>query len=248
MATLQDKFTHANKTLNNELNYINQAYINFYGEDYKDYISSILKNLKIIWYDDTEQNKENFRDTIISSLSENIINECLKKYNQKCFSQSAYIDEIDVLVLPLSYDRTHIIHEINHKISCHIISLKPLQIISGVSVNIEKNGGVVNKNSDLNEAINQKMTLEILDELKKLGLNIKYTPSWQEEIFPLINLFYELFNDSLKEVYVTGDLASFIKNVGKENYDKYSQMMFLKCFKLRQMIMRGQKQFYLMMI
>ncbi len=248
MATLQGKFIHANETLNNELNYIMQAYINFYGEDYKDYISSILKNLKIIWYDDTVQNKENFRDTIISSLSENTINECLKKYNQKCFSQSAYIDEIDVLVLPLSYDRTHIIHEINHKISCHITSLKPLQIISGVCVNIEKDGGIVSENSDLNEAINQKMTLEILDELKKLGLKIKYTPSWQEEIFPLINLFYELFKDSLKKVYITGDIDSLIKDVGIENYHKYSQMMFLKCFKLRRMIERGKKQFCLMMI
>ena len=76
ITTLQDKFIYANETLNNELNYITQAYINFYGEDYKDYISSILKNLKIIWYDNAEQNKENFRDTIISSLSENTINEC----------------------------------------------------------------------------------------------------------------------------------------------------------------------------
>ena len=68
MLTLQEKFIHTNERLNNELNYIIQAFINFYGEDYKDYISNELNNLKIIWYDDTQQNIEVFRNSIISSL------------------------------------------------------------------------------------------------------------------------------------------------------------------------------------
>ena len=241
MLTLQEKFIHTNERLNNELNYIIQAFINFYGEDYKDYISNELNNLKIIWYDDTQQNIEVFRNSIISSLPENVINEYLKRYNKKCFSQSAYINEIDVLVLPLSYDMTHIIHEINHKLSTHILALKPMKMISGLCISIEKNGRVIIENNDFNEALNQKMTLEILNELKKLGLNINYTSSWQENLFPLINMFYELFKDCIKQVYITGDIFSLIKNVGNENYVEYSQLMFLKCFKLRRMIIKDQK-------
>ena len=241
MNSLQEKFMSANNRLNNELNCIIQAFINFYGEKHRDYIVHILRDLKIIWYDDTEFKEEKeIRNFIVTSLPKDQINEYLKKHDEKCFSQSAYIDEIDVLVLPLSYNITHIIHEMNHKISSHILSLEPLKIISGVCTSVEKDGGVVEENSNLNEAINQKMTLEILNELRKLGLEIQYTPSWQEHMFPLINLFYESFKEFLKDTYISGDILSFIKIIGVENYSKFSQTMFIKSFKLRRRLLKGE--------
>ena len=241
MHPLQEKFMSANSRLNDELNCIIQGFINFYGEKYRDYIVSVLRDLKVIWYDDIEYKEEKeIRNSIISSLPEDQIKEYLKKYDRKCFTQSAYIDEIDILVLPLSYDITHIIHEMNHKISSHILSLQPLIIISGICTSVEKNGGVVQENSDLNEAINQKMTLEILDELKKLGLEIQYKPSWQENMFPLINLFYESFKALLKDLYISGDILSFIKIIGTENYSDFSHRMFMKSFKLRRRLINGE--------
>ena len=113
-------------------------------------------------------------------------------------------------------------------------------MISGVCISVEKDGGVVQENSDLNEAINQKMTLEILDELRKQGLKIQYTPSWQENIFPLINLFYESFKDLLQNTYISGDIFSFIKIIGTENYSEFSRKMFMKSFKLRRRLVRGE--------
>lgn len=241
MSILYDKFINANSRLNNEISFIKQAFINFYGEKHSDYIIDVLKDLNVIWYDDTHQkDNKDIKDLIISSLPEDKVDEYLTKRNRECFLQSAYIDEIDVLVLPLSYDITHIIHELNHKISSHILSLEPLEMISGLCISKESNGGVVQENSDLNEAINQKMTLEILDELRKLGLEVHSTPSWQENMFPLINLFYESFKDSLKDIYITGDLISFINLVGFENYDEFSQIMFMKSFRLRRMLIKGQ--------
>lgn len=241
MSTLRDKFTIVDSRLKNEIGLIKQAFINFYGEKYRNYIINVLDNLNVIWYDDSQQEKdEEIKNLIISSLPENSIDEYLMKHDKKCFLQSAYIDEIDVLVLPLSYNMTQIIHELNHKISSHILSLEPLEMISGLCISKEKNGGVVEQNSDLNEAINQKMTLEILDELRKLGIEVHYTPAWQENMFPLINLFYEKFKENLKDIYITGDLISFIKIIGIENYNKFSQLMFMKCFKLRRMLIKGQ--------
>lgn len=245
MESLKDKFLIANKRLNNELNYIIQAFINFYGEKYSDYIVNVLKSLKIIWYDDKKpEDDKDIKEHIISSLSEDEVNEYLKNHKRECFLQSAYIDEIDVLVLPLSYDITHIIHELNHKISSHILSLEPLKMISGICLSVEENGGVVQDNSDLNEAINQKMTLEILEELRNLGLEVSYTPSWQENMFPLINLFYETFKDRLKNVYITGNLLSFINLVGFENYNEFSQTIFLKSFRLRRNLIKGEKSLF----
>ena len=241
MKAIQEKFVYANNRLNREINYIIQAFVNFYGEEYKDYIVTTLKDLKIIWYDDVEkQEGKNIKEQIVSSLPEKQVDEYLSKMNKICFSQSAYIDEIDVLVLPLSYDITHIIHELNHKMSSNILSLEPLEIISGLCISKEKSGGVVSLNSDLNEAINQKMTLEILDELRNLGLDICYTPSWQENVFPLINLFYDSFRDDLKDIYITGNLNLFINYVGMNNYDEFSQLIYMKSFKLRRKITKGE--------
>ncbi len=239
--SLNNKYLISNNRLNNELSYIMQAFINFYGEKYRDYIVNGLNDLKIIWYDDTKAKDESdIKEHIISSLNEEQINEYLKNHKGECFLQSAYIDEIDVLVLPLSYDITHIIHELNHKISCHILSIKPLKMISGICISTEEKGGVVQINSDLNEAINQKMTLDILDELRKLGLEISYTPSWQENMFPLINMFYESFKDSLKNVYISGNLLSFINEIGYQNYDHFSQTIFLSSFRLRRKLLKGE--------
>lgn len=245
MESLKDKFLTANERLNNELNYIIQAFINFYGEKYSDYIVNVLKSLKIIWYDDTkEKDDKDIKEHIISSLGEDEVNEYLKNHKRECFLQSAYIDEIDVLVLPLSYDITHIIHELNHKVSSHILSLEPLKMISGICLSVEENGGVVQDNSDLNEAINQKMTLEILEELRKLGLEVRYTPSWQENMFPLINLFYQTFKDRLKNVYITGNFLSFINLIGFENYNEFSQTIFLISFRLRRNLVKGEKSLF----
>ena len=241
MSTLNDKFTIANSRLNNEIRFIKQAFINFYGEKHRDYIINILDNLNVIWHDDSQKKEDkDIKNLIISSLPEDRIDEYLKKHDRECFLQSAYIDEIDVLVLPLSYNMTQIIHELNHKISSHILSLEPLEMISGLCISREKNGGVVGQNIDLNEVINQKMTLEILDELRKLGIEVHYTPAWQENMFPLINLFYDIFKENLKDIYITGDLMSFIKIIGVENYDEFSRLMFMKCFKLRRMLIKGQ--------
>ena len=71
MNSLQEKFMSANSRLNNELNYIIQAFINFYGEKHRDYIVNILRDFKIIWYDDMEfQEGEGIRNFIVTSLSD----------------------------------------------------------------------------------------------------------------------------------------------------------------------------------
>ena len=98
--------------LNEDLDVIIQAFINVYGTEYYDFITNRFKELKIIWYDDEIQNYSDINDIIETSLPKEIIDEYLKKYKEKCFSQSAFIDELDVLILPLSYNITHIILEL----------------------------------------------------------------------------------------------------------------------------------------
>lgn len=236
------KYKICSKQLSSDLDVIIQAFINTYGTEYSDFIINRFKELKIIWYDDEIQNYSDINDIIETDLPKKIIDEYLKKYKEKCFSQSAFIDELDVLVLPLSYNITHIIHEMNHMISSHVLSKNPLRIISGLSTITEQNDGVVSNDSDLNEVINQKITIDILEELKKIGIDLKVSSSWQERLFPLVNLFYKTFKDEIKKIYVTGDLLSFVKNIGEQSYIEFTQIMFLKCFKARRKITKGETQ------
>lgn len=240
MESLHNKFEKTALRFNNDNKLIMQAFINFYGDQHKDYILKKLNESRIIWYDKTNKETE-VRNHIISSLPEEIINDCLKKRSEKAFLQSAYIDELDLLILPLSYDFTHIVHESNHKVGSHIISSQPLVQINGLAYTVEKDNGVIEYDEFLSEAINQKMTLDILDELENLGIVTRKTSSWQSYLFPFINLFYDTFKDLLKETFISGNLNNFIKLLGEDSYNDFSQLIYLKGFKVRRTLAKGDK-------
>ena len=242
MHKLEQLYNEIAKRFNNDLNIIIQAFINFYGVENSEYIINKISNSRIIWYDDSNRD-DDIQNQIISSINGDELTEILKKRKKEVFLQSAYIDEIDVLILPLNYDLTHIIHEINHKIGSHIISIEPLIQISGISYSVEKNG-IVEHDNDLNEVINQKMTLEILGELNKLGLKINITPSWQEKLFPVIDTFYATFKEQLKNLNISGDLVAFKEKLGKEYFDKFSQLVFMWVFRARRSISKGEEVNY----
>ena len=242
MHKLEQLYNEIAKRFNNDLNIIIQAFINFYGVENSEYIINKISNSRIIWYDDSNRD-DDIQNQIISSINGDELTEILKKRKKEAFLQSAYIDEIDVLILPLNYDLTHIIHEINHKIGSHIISIEPLIQISGISYSVEKNG-IVEHDNDLNEAINQKMTLEILEELNKLGLKINITASWQEQLFPVIDTFYATFKEQLKNLNISGDLVAFKEKLGKEYFDKFSQLVFMCGFRARRSISKGEEVNY----
>lgn len=242
MHKLEQLYNEIAKRFNNDLNIIIQAFINFYGVENSEYIINKISNSRIIWYNDSNRD-DDIQNQIISSINGDELTEILKKRKKEAFLQSAYIDEIDVLILPLNYDLTHIIHEINHKIGSHIISIEPLIQISGISYSVEKNG-IVEHDNDLNEVINHKMTLEILEELNKLGLKINITPSWQEQLFPVIDTFYATFKEQLKNLNISGDLVAFKEKLGKEYFDKFSQLVFMCCFRARRSISKGEEVNY----
>ena len=241
METIHNQFIKINDKLKNDIAIIIEAFINFYGEKNQEYIVNKLKNSKIIWYsDDKIIDVDDIHNYIISSISKEELEELLKKRSKIAFLQSAYIDELDVLVLPLSYDLNHIIHEMNHKIGSHILSKEPLIQISGLSYSIERAGMVLDMDYYFNEIINEKMTLEILAEMDLLGIKVSKTSSWQENLFPLIELFYEYFKDILKETFISGNLVKLVNLLGKENYEELSQFILLKRMKITKALKKGE--------
>lgn len=213
------------------------AFINFYGEENQDYIIKRFSNPQIIWFDDKPYLEgDNIRNHIITNIPNEKLSKYLSARKKDAFLNSCFIDEFNLLVLPQNGDLTQISHEINHMVGSHILSLEPLKIINGISVMLEKNGGVHEINEFLNEAINQMMITEILN-----SINIPVAPSWQEKMFPLVEYFYITFKEEIKKLYIDGNLSKFINDVGLDNFEELSQLIFMKVFRLRNSIRKGEE-------
>lgn len=212
-------------------------FVNFYGIENKEYIKKRFNNCKVILYDGKPlQENDEVRNHIITNISEEQLNAILNTRKDNIFLQSAYIEEFDLLVLPQNFNMTHWVHECNHMLSSHVMCTNPLKSISGISETIEYDGWVQVFDEFLNEAINQLMTIEILDRLGE-----KSEPSWQEEMFPLIYDFYFYFKKELKKLFISGNLDEFKNNVGKYYFEQFSQAIFKSGFKIRRSLGKNQK-------
>ena len=202
------------------------GFIKFYGESNSKYMIDKIENANIIWYDPTCLEEKDMLSHIVTDLPMDKLEYFLSKRKIKAFIQSAYIDELNLLVLPQNYDIAHIIHEMNHMIGSHIISSSPYMAIRGVSYAIEKANKVVLENDAMDEIINQLMTFDIINELKNLGMYAAYTTSWQDNAFPLLMPFYSRFKESLKELYISGNYMKFLNQFDKEKFQNFSQFIY----------------------
>ncbi len=218
------------------------AFINFYGENNSEYIINKINNANIIWHDSTNSNSnDDILSHIITDLPKEKLEYYLSQRKRDAFLQSAYIDELNLLVLPQNYNISHIIHEINHMIGSHILSLSPYRVINGISYSVEKDDGVISENDSMNEVINQIMTFDIVNGLIKSGMNTVYTPSWQDNAFPLLMPFYNRFKESLKELYISGDFSKFLNQFDKEKFQNFSQVIFMKLFRIKRSLRNNEQ-------
>lgn len=210
-----------------------RAFIKFYGVNESEYIKSQLENPKTMWYEEVDD-PEKITDIwpyIKTDIPKEEVEGYLKQKNKYIFLQSAYIDDLDLLVLPKSGNINHIIHEMNHKLSSHIIREKPYAAINGLSIAVETvHGGVVTYNNNLNEVINELMTLDIISWLNIMGENVSPCYSWQSGAFKLIQPFYEFFKEPLKQLYITGNMFDFLREVGEQEFQDFTNFIERKLF------------------
>lgn len=230
------------KKFENDKSFLISAFINFYGKNNAEYIINKINSANIIWYDSKEiKENDDILSHIVTNLPKDKLEYFLSQRSRTAFLQSAYIDELNLLVLPQNYNISHIIHEINHMIGSHILSLSPYRVINGISYSVEKSDGVVLGNDSMNEVINQMMTFDIVNELKKLGMNIVYTSSWQDNAFPLLMPFYNKFKESLKELYISGNFTKFVSQFDEERFQDFTQSLFIKLFRIQRQLRNNEQ-------
>ena len=84
----------------NDKNMFISGFINFYNESNSKYIIDKVKNANIIWYDSTclKEDKD-LLSHIVTNLSMDKLEYFLSKRKIEVFTQSAYINELNLLVL-----------------------------------------------------------------------------------------------------------------------------------------------------
>lgn len=176
----------------NDISLFANVLASYYGDEYKEIIIDKLENVNTIWY-------RNDDSDIISDIDSELLKAIKENMNSACFSQSCYINEFNVLVLPQDYEYTQLLHEINHMVSTYVLQKKPLIIINGLEVSYEKqNGYIFQENNGLNEVVNQLITKKLISILKLYIPSVSYQESWQDKMFPLIEPFFCKFEQEIK--------------------------------------------------
>lgn len=209
-----------------------RAFTVVYGNENYNYINNCFSNMRIAWFDKNNHILENITNTEFEELK-------LKK-SEEVFHQSCYVDEFDLLILPLNVDITQIIHEMNHKLGSHLICCNPLHLINGLCISKEDGFGVKEENYNLSEVVNQKITEEVIEELINMGYKITITDSWQSKLYPIISPFYETYSESIKKCWISGRIEDFKEGFGIDKYKNFSNYLYLKLFKLIRQMKRNE--------
>jgi len=146
--------------------------------------------------------------------------------NPGSFIESRYNSVNDYLFLPINFLYTHVIHELIHMLTRHILSKSPLVISVGLSISNERvPGRITTVHQYLNEVITEQMTREIETILMK-KINFTSQTNSYDNFFPLTQNFYMAFKDQLKYHGINGGMDNFIFELGEE-FTEYEQTFHL---------------------
>jgi hypothetical protein len=207
------------------------SFIEFFGEEYRTIITQKILDTPVIWYVPNIETPIN--PLLYTDLSEEQLQYIVKNVSDMQLKQSIYNPIYNFLVLPIDCNISHIIHEMCHMLTCHILRKEPtLALLNGIGISIEKYEGFFEEyGNDLNEIINQRITRDI-ESIYRTKVKFDSSPSYQDVFFPLIEMFYSTFKQEIIKSEMTGNLMNLLDRVGSEEFEEYQQLFFRLVFKL----------------
>ena len=155
-------------------------------------------------------------------------------------SRNVMLPIIMVDLCPERIVDSSLIHELNHRLEMNITSTTPDQIdyMCGWQKGIAKNNCSISGDRylALNEAINQKITEDIMAIMRGKGRYIfdnpepildqgkRYHNAYTVQ-FPVINEFFETYKEVIKESRLKNDLNIIYDAVGKENFEALNSLV-----------------------
>ena len=228
---------------NKDKEQIIESFVEFYGEKYRDRISSRIINLNIICYvpimfdeklmpKDLELYLEKIKmiynyvddnniltdNLVIDYNCKKLLKTVKKELPVELLLQSSSMYELNLTVLPIVYNLSHLIHEFNHVIINNELLSEPDLTSNGLEISLKIGNKCLYKDTIFNEVLCERASLDIEEILRNKGINRKRCKSWQENYFIIIERFYQTFKDVYKYSCITGNTNALIKSVGADNY------------------------------
>ena len=221
----------------NEKNTIIDAFVEFFGEDKREYITNKLDEVKIIWFipdnnlpldlKNYKNKTKDFKEIIATDMDFTTVEKIL---DHKQYLSSEYAFDFNTIIVPVIYNSSDIIHELVHALTNHILAKYFKVYINNLEINAKSNKKDIRDYSDLSEIIVERITMDILNIMVRKGIKIDVTSSYQGLVFPYIEEFYQTFLEVIKESVITGNLNYLIKSVGKNNYDYFAKIIESKTY------------------
>lgn len=227
----------------NDKNIIIESFIEYYGENYRDKIISRINNLNIICYvplmfHDSLMPKDllNYLDRVkklyatnsdVRVLIENLVVDydckellefCKNNLGFNYLLQSCSLYELNLTILPIVYNLSHITHELNHTIINNILADEPDVSSNGLEISIRDGNKCIYQDTIFNEILCERVTHDVQKIQKSKGLDSEICVSWQYNYFKFIERFYQTFKEIYKYSVMSGNLNALINSVGEQNY------------------------------
>ena len=145
----------------------------------------------------------------------------------------------EIVVLSENFNEHQLIHELNHAIELHFIKhtdngymfisgFDKLQTTFNNIREIDNKGKIYRKNELLNEAINEFITLGIMDKAKELQINISDNNDSGSGYAAGVSLAYKFISTYKQEMIdcrLSDNPLSFADIIGVENFDEISRLI-----------------------
>ena len=220
-----------------------ESFIEYYGEEYREKITSRINNLNIICYvplmfHDSLMPKDllNYLDRVkelyatnsdVRVLIENLVIDynceellefCKNNLGFNYLLQSCSLYELNLTILPIVYNLSHITHELNHTIINNSLIDEPDVSSNGLEIAVRDGKKCMYQDTTFNEILCERVTHDVQKIQQSKGINSEVCASWQYNYFKFIERFYQTFKEIYKYSVISGNLNALIKSVGEQNY------------------------------
>ena len=261
-----------NKLISNNINILIEAFVKYYGEEYRNKIAISINSIIFTWFrqkylDEFYNNYKNYlhnggdikyflkydiNEVIgatknISDYKDKIKN-TLNNSEYNFASNTTFFNDkniIEIINLPIfmSTDRV-LLHEVNHVIVCNNLFYVEED---NEEYLVRKDGLEVDtKYNIFEEIINELSSIEItamFHALKGSIFGSKFKVcNDYEKLFPLVEPFYIKYKDILKRVRISLNYNELFKYIDKNVYDEYAKFIN-KVFYIKREYDKNKKKF-----
>jgi len=169
-------------------------------------------------YDSNSDVRVLIENLVIDYNCEELLEFCKNNLGFNYLLHSCSLYELNLAILPIVYNLSHITHELNHTIINNVLLDEPNVSSNGLEISIRDGNKCMYQDTTFNEILCERVTHDVQKIQQSKGINSEICASWQYNYFKFIERFYQTFKQVYKYSVISGNLNALINSVGEQNY------------------------------